>query len=133
MAVYTEESVRANIRVRDGKRVFYQADGDHLTPSAREWLRQERIEILPAAEAKPKVYRTLTGAVLTEKPEHMTHLRADVLVPKDHEKYCTGEITQLLQRFETKGKLIRCAVETDEGSLLHLEERLCQLRQDKKV
>ena len=96
MAVYTEESVRANIRVRDGKRVFYQADGDHLTPSAREWLHQERIEILPAAEAKPKVYRTLTGAVLTEKPEHMTHLRADVLVPKDHPRIALrGKIDEL--------------------------------------
>ena len=36
MAVYTQDSVRANVRVRDGKRVFYLAPGDHLTPSARE-------------------------------------------------------------------------------------------------
>ena len=47
MAVYTEESVKANVRVREGKRVFYLADGDHLTPSAREWLRQEKVEVLP--------------------------------------------------------------------------------------
>lgn len=84
MAVFTEESARANIRTRDGKRVFYLADGDLLTPSARQWLKRERIEVLPASVAKPQVYRTLQGAVLAEKPEHMTHLQADLLVPKDH-------------------------------------------------
>lgn len=84
MAVFTEESVKANIRVRDGRRVFFLADGDHLTPSAREWLRQSRIEVLPADQAKPKVFRTLSGATMNEKPEHMTHLQADVLVRKDH-------------------------------------------------
>lgn len=84
MAVFTEESARANVRVRDGKRVFYLADTDHLTPAAREWLRQNQVEILPAAMAKPKEFKTLDGASLTEKPEHMTHLRADVLVPKNH-------------------------------------------------
>lgn len=84
MAVFTEESARANVRNREGQRVFYLAEGDRLTPSAREWLRQERIEILPAELAKPKCFTTLDGAQLLEKPEHMTHLRADVLVRKDH-------------------------------------------------
>ena len=30
------------------------------------------------------MYRTLSGATLTEKPEHMTHLKGNILVPKDH-------------------------------------------------
>ena len=34
MAIYTAQAVKANIRVRDGKRVFYLAEGDHFTPSA---------------------------------------------------------------------------------------------------
>ena len=84
MAVFTEQTVRDNLRNRDGKRVFYLADGDHLTPSAREWLRRERIEILRAEQAKPSRYRTLSGSILLEKSEHMTHLYDDVLVPKDH-------------------------------------------------
>lgn len=84
MAVFTEDSARANIRNRDGKRVFYLAEGDHLTPSAREYLRRERVEILPAADAKPMTFSTASGLRLSEKPEHMTHLRAGVLVPKDH-------------------------------------------------
>lgn len=84
MAVFTQSAVRDNIRVRDGKRVFYLADGDHLTPSARQWLNVEGIEILPAHTAKVKEFRTLDGGTYCIKPEHMTHLRADVLVRKDH-------------------------------------------------
>ena len=84
MALFTEEAVRANLRVKDGKKVFYLAEGDRLTPSAREWLRQEHVEILPAEAAKPTEYKTVFGATLSQKPEHMTHLAGNVLVMKDH-------------------------------------------------
>ena len=41
--LYTEEAVRANIRNREGKRVFYLGKGDTLTPGARDWQsRQSR-------------------------------------------------------------------------------------------
>ena len=82
--LYTEEEVRANIRNREGKRVFYQGKGDTLTPGARDWLRRERIEILPAQLARPDRFRLPGGGYLEEKPEHMTHLNAEVLVPKTH-------------------------------------------------
>ena len=82
--LYNEEAVRANIRNRDGKRVFYLGKGDQLTSSARDWLRRERIEILPAEQAKPQRYCLLNGGYVEEKPEHMTHLYGDVLVPKTH-------------------------------------------------
>ena len=96
MALFTEEAVRANLRVRDGKRVFYLAAGDKLSPAAREWLRQQHVQILPAAEAKVTRYTTLFGATLTEKPEHMTHLRGNILVMKDHPRIAfRGEIDAL--------------------------------------
>ncbi len=82
--LWSEENVRHNIRNRAGKRVFYLGQGDTLTPSARDFLRREKIEILPAALAKPEEYRLLSGAVLTHKPEHYTHLRGSILVPKTH-------------------------------------------------
>ena len=82
--LYSEEAVRANIRNREGKRVFYLGKGDQLTSSARDWLSRERIEILPAEQAKPQRYRLLSGGYVEEKPEHMTHLNGDVLVPKNH-------------------------------------------------
>jgi len=81
--LYTETSVRNNLRNREGKRVFYLAKGDRLTDSAREFLRREGIQILDAEEARPDRYQ-LPGGYMEEKPEHMTHLNAQVLVCKTH-------------------------------------------------
>ena len=82
--LYGETEVRANIRNRDGKRVFFLGKGDQLTATARDYLNRERIPILPAEQAKQECYRLLSGGTVTEKPEHMTHLNGDVLVPKTH-------------------------------------------------
>ena len=82
--LYNEEQVRANIRNRDGKRVFFLGKGDQLTSAARDFLNRERIEIRPAEQAKIETYRLLNGGFLEEKPEHMTHLHGDVLVEKNH-------------------------------------------------
>lgn len=84
MALYTEAAARACVRNRDGQRVFYLGPEDRLTPGARDFLQSSHIPILPASEARPQAYRTLFGATLQEKPEHMTHLAGDVLVLKDH-------------------------------------------------
>ena len=82
--LYNEEAVRANIRNREGKRVFYLGKGDQLTSAARDWLNRERIDIRPGDQARPEQYRLLSGGYLEEKPEHMTHLNAEILVPKTH-------------------------------------------------
>ena len=82
--LYTEQQAKANIRNRDGKRVFYLGKGDQLTPGARDWLSRERIEILPAEQARPERYKLLSGGFVEEKPEHMTHLNGDILVHKTH-------------------------------------------------
>ena len=82
--LWDEQAVRANIRNRDGKRVYYLGKGDQLTSTARDYLRRERIEILPGSQAKPERYRLLSGGYVEEKPEHMTHLNGEVLVPKTH-------------------------------------------------
>ena len=82
--LWDEQVVRANIRNRDGKRVYYLGKGDQLTSTARDFLRRERIEILPGSQARPERYRLLSGGYAEEKPEHMTHLNGEVLVPKTH-------------------------------------------------
>ena len=82
--LYTLEAVRENLRNRQGKRVFYLSKGDSLTSGARDFLLRERIDILPASEAKPEKYRLMGGGWLEDKPEHMTHLNGDTLVPKTH-------------------------------------------------
>lgn len=82
--LWDEQAVRANIRNRDGKRVYYLGKGDQLTSTARDFLRRERIEILPGSQARPERYRLLSGGYAEEKPERMTHLNGEVLVPKTH-------------------------------------------------
>ena len=82
--LYTETAVRANIRNKAGKRVFCLGKGDTLTPGARDWLRNEKIEIISPAEIRPERYTLLSGGYLEEKPEHMTNLNREILVPKTH-------------------------------------------------
>ena len=82
--LYTVQAVRDNIRNRGGKRVFYLGKGDQLTSQARDFLHQQRIEILPAAQAKPDRFALCPVGYAEEKPEHWTHLNGDVLVPKTH-------------------------------------------------
>ena len=82
--LYTEAQVRDNIRNRDGKRVFYLGQGDQLRSDARDFLTRERIEILPAREARKERYEALDGGYFQEKPEHMTHLNGEYLVKKNH-------------------------------------------------
>lgn len=84
MALYTAEAVRDNIRNREGRRVFYLGKEDRLTPGARAYLERHQIPLLPAEQARPACYRDLLGGQYETKPEELTHLHGDVLVPKTH-------------------------------------------------
>ena len=122
--LYHEESVRANLRNRDGKRVFYLGKGDQLTSGARDFLNRERIEILPAEQAKPERYHLLTGGFLEEKPEHLTHLNSQYLVSKSHPRILfRGKLDTL------EAELILCQqaaphLMTSVGEILALARRL---------
>lgn len=141
--LYNRQTVRDNIRNRDGKRVFYLGKGDQLTNDARDYLRQERIEILPAESARPERYRLAGGGFTEEKPEHMTHLNGEVLVRKTHpridfrgkmdlleaeillcQKETAGELPQQLGEILTLArKILRCDVLEEPL----LQEKLCGL------
>ena len=82
--LYDLEAVKANIRNREGKRVFFLGKGDQLTSEARDHLNRERIEIRPGESAAIGEYRLLNGGIMREKPEYMTHLSGDILVSKKH-------------------------------------------------
>ena len=122
--LYTEEAVRANLRSRDGKRVFFLGKNDHLTSAARDFLLRERIEILPAEKAKPERYRLLLGGYVEEKPEHMTHLDGTTLVPKTHPRIVfRGKLDSL------EARLIACRLEAPEydrelGEILAFSRKL---------
>ena len=114
--LYDRKAVQENIRNKDGKRVFYLGKGHQLTSDARDWLTGERIPVLPGESAKPAQYRLLNGGVLSEKPEHMTHLNAECLVSKTHPRIAfrgcmdTLEASLLLAAAECEGT-VRTQVE----------------------
>lgn len=80
---HTLQSVRDSVRNRDGKRVYFLPKGDRLTSEARDYLTEQRIEIREGT-GDFTAYTRIDGGILTEKPENLTHLRGDVLVPKTH-------------------------------------------------
>lgn len=82
--LYTPENIRDNLRNRDGQRVFYLGKDDQLTSGARDFLTRERIPILPAEQARPQRWQLWNGGYIPDKPEHLTHLHGDILVPKTH-------------------------------------------------
>lgn len=122
--LYTEEAVRANIRNRQGQRVFYLGPGDCLTPGARDFLTRQRIEILSAAQAKPEEYRLLGGGYIREKPEHMTHLNGDVLVPKTHPRITFRGVMDALQ-----AEIILCQLMIPQELAQRLQELLTLSRE----
>lgn len=117
--LYGETEVRANIRNRDGKRVFFLGKGDRLTVSARDYLNRERIQILPAEQAKPERFRLLSGGTVEEKPEHMTHLNGDVLVPKTHPRIRFRGMVDALE-----AELLLCQLYVDKRWKKSVEEIL---------
>ena len=122
--LYSVNHVKDNIRNLEGRRVFYLGRGDQLTSSARDYLRQHRIDILPAKQAKPEKYRLPDGAVVQEKPEHMTHLDAQTLVRKDHPRIVfRGKLDTL------ESELILCQLAVPEltqplGQILELARKI---------
>ncbi len=143
--LYHLQAVKDNIRNRDGKRVFYLADSDRLTGEARDYLNHQRIEILPASQARPNRYRLLGGGYLEEKPEDMTHLSGDILVSKAHPRIAfrgamdTLEAELLLCQWhvpqwkEELGQVLTCARRLLACEVLGepvKEDILCGLTQD---
>lgn len=107
MKVITESILRDELRASQPD--FYVIpDGKILSPAAREYLQQRKISIRKqsASQAAPSGPQTAvrpgaataaaptpgpgrfvdyeTGSFYLEKPEHMTHLRANILISKNH-------------------------------------------------
>lgn len=92
MALLTEEDVRRMSQPRAHGGPWWSTGTRCSRRGRRDYLREHRVEVVyPQGEAAgegapsaPAKYRTLFGAALNEKPEHMTHLKGNVLVFKDH-------------------------------------------------
>ena len=121
--LYTKEAARDNIRNREGRRVFYLGKGDQLTSEARDFLTRERIEILPATEAKPARYRLPGGGYMDHKPENMTHLNGDILVPKTHPRIAFRGAVDTLE-----AELLLCCAAASGDIRKDLEDALAYTR-----
>ena len=121
VSVLTEAAIRVLLKDADleAMKEFSVESGVIVTPSARAWLLDNKIDLiigdkrvlkapappqakpcdppesaLPSPE-KPLRYRILGGGFCDEKPEHLTALRGTTLVPKDH------RIIKLRGRFDS--------------------------------
>ena len=100
MALLTEERVR-QMSDNGTRGSVVVARGDVLTPSARSFLREHRIEVVypqgREEDGSAARYQTPFGVGLEEKPEHMTHLRGNLLVFKDHPRIAFRGMIDLLE------------------------------------
>lgn len=146
MAVVTEDDIRKMLNKNHDNKIkeFCVTKGMLLTPSAKSYLTEKGISIqyeneikkegVPVAmkaedvkympEKKGEVaqtYETIFGAKLDYKPEHMTHLRGNLLVFKDHKRIILrGKLDSLeskileVQLVAVKNGLPKVADELDE-------------------
>ena len=103
-----------------------------LTPGARDWLAAHKIQaVFPAggdahiAPPSTPQYRTLFGATLNEKPEHMTHLKGNVLVFKDHPRIA---FRGMIDALEGEILLAQQASRAHPALVKELEEALALVR-----
>ena len=83
--LYSLETVRDAIRTENGKRVFWLYPGDRLTAAAEDWLKGEGID-LRRRDRAPQEFTDPWGGKLMGKPEELTHLSGQKLVPKTHRR-----------------------------------------------
>lgn len=92
--ILTDAELRASWH-RGRDRQYVVAPDTLLTPAARDFIRENGIELVvsgasmtrvpvPTEGGRPRFVDAETGATLTEKPEEMTHLSGNRLVSKLH-------------------------------------------------
>lgn len=109
------------VRLQPGSNVgilcFSGRFGDLVYASCRRYAKNVKV-------SHPRLFRD-------EKLDEFFTGKDAVLVPRDYEKYCSETVAKQLQQLEKKGRLILCGYKLDEGSFLHLEEKLLNLRKTK--
>lgn len=119
----TEAELRSHW-LKNREPVYHIDEETVLTPSARDFIRENNIRLItgkpaggmsrtpiPVHDGKPSFVDAATGQALERKPEDMTHLRGNLLVPKTH------------PRIEFRGKLDSLMAQTMEVQLTAREEQ----------
>lgn len=97
MEVLQEDTVR-QLHLKQGRTEIHIGPRTYVTQQARDYIKEKRLnlivdgappenrEIRPAPEMAAGRFQTESGQALHGKPEHMTHLHGNVLVPKTHSR-----------------------------------------------
>lgn len=133
MNVIQEATVR-QLYLKENRQEIQVCRGDYVTQQAMDYIREKGLTLVvadplpenrairPAAEMKSAPMATQDGHPLEEKPEHMTHLYGNVLVPKRHPRIALrGRLDSL------EADIICLQVQTDGGGDHALTEALGQL------
>lgn len=155
MKVITEALLREELRASEPE-TYYVEDGRILSPAAREYLQQRKINIakkgqkeevkvvatkVPDPEPvaiekqekvevpKPKYVDYDTGAFYYEKPEHMTQLSGNRLVAKSHRRIHFRGKLDSLQALVVLDQAILAETEGNEKLIEDLGDILGNLRE----
>ncbi len=148
MKVITEAILRDELRCTEPE-IYYIPEGKILSPAAREYLQQRKINIKKEGEReveKPKAAKVEvsnsysgtqvakyvdeeTGAFYIEKPEHMTHLHGNVLVTKSNPRILfRGKLDTLQALFIVTQAQMKLRG-SSEKLIEHLDNIVCVLRE----
>ena len=118
------ETLSGLVKLRAGSKVgiltYSSRFGDLLYDSCRKYAKNLTVD-------KPMVFCPELNAAAFVKGKDV------ILVPKGYEKYCSAEEAKLLRSLAKKGTVLECFYEMDDGSCLHLEEKLQLLRKSKRI
>lgn len=134
----TDIELRANWS-RNPSDTYCVEEDTLLTPAAQDFIRDHRIQLrycapsggadtmtvtpIPTENGRAQYRDAATGAVLERKPEDMTHLRGNLLVPKTHPRIeLRGRLDSLMARIIEVETMAEAAGETK--LLQDLEELL---------
>ncbi len=85
----TEDDVRKNYDENNGLKEYFVPRHALITPAAREFLLDRKVKVIYEKEStgikkSSTGFCDLNGRRYSQKPEHLTHLKGNILVPKDH-------------------------------------------------
>jgi len=111
--VLTDAVLRAHWH-RTRETEYTVAPGTRITPAAQDFIREHRIQLhfaapqssgsmtvspIPERSGKGRYIDYATGRAMDEKPENMTHLKGNLLVPKHHPRIAfRGRLDSLMAR-----------------------------------
>ena len=111
--ILTDIELRAHW-YRTQEKCYTVAPGTYVTPAAQDFIREHQIQLhfaapvsqktmsvtpIPVQNGKARFVDYVTGAALDCKPEHMTHLRGNLLVNKKHPRIAfRGRLDTLMAR-----------------------------------